>query len=204
MKVCYFIQAHKNPEQVYRLVRTIKKSSPNSLVVIGYDFTNSSISMGYLQDLPGVYLLRANFSIERGSFSILQPYLNCINWLYSNNLNYDWLAYISGQDYPAQSLSDTESFLSKTEYDGFIEFYNVLSEQSHWSINEGLHRYFNQYYTRLLTLWEISRKNFMLFLCRRNSGSTCEVFDQLFLYKARFDSKNKKSLPVKKSKKSVG
>lgn len=41
----------------------------------------------------------------------------------------------------------------------------------------------------------------MLFLCRRNSDSTSEVFDQLFLYKARFDSKNKKSLPVKKSKK---
>ena len=145
MRVCYFIQAHKNPEQVYRLVRTIKKSSSNSLIVIGYDFTNSSIDMEPVQDLSDVYLLKSNFVIKRGELSILKPYLNAISWLLNEKFEFDWLAYLSGQDYPIKPIAEIENFLFNTEYDGFIEYFNVLSEESPWSIL-GIKRYFYQYY----------------------------------------------------------
>lgn len=146
MKVCYFIQAHKNPRQIYRLVRTIKKLSPNAQVLIGYDFTNSSFDITPLQDVPDIYLLKGEFPVRRGEFSALQPYLNAINWLFEHNFNFDWLAYISGQDYPVRPLSEVEEQLAKTKYDGFIQFYNVLSEESQWTLQEGKKRYFRQYY----------------------------------------------------------
>lgn len=149
MRVCYFIQAHSHPEQVHRLVKTIKRGSPNAIVIIGYDFTHSSIAMGPIQNLSDVYLLAGDFPIRRGEFSMLQPYLNAINWLVEHEIEFDWLAYLSGQDYPIKPLEEIESYLAQTQYDGFLQYYNVLSEQSHWSIEEGKDRYFYQYFLTL-------------------------------------------------------
>ncbi len=146
MKVCYFIQTHKNPEQIYRLVRTIKKSSPTAQVLIGHDFTSCYLDMAPIQDLPEVALLRGNNRAIRGDFSLLQPYLNAINWLFEHNSDFDWLVYLSGQDYPTQPLSKTENFLAETDYDGFIFYFNVDSEQYPWDADEVFKRYLCQYY----------------------------------------------------------
>lgn len=146
MKVCYFIQTHKNPAQIYRLVRTIKTSSPNAQVLIGHDFSNCSLDMAPLQDLSEVYLLKGTSPVVWGDFSLIQPYLNAINWLLDNNSDFDWLVYLSGQDYPTQPLAKIEDFLSKTDYDGFVLYAEALSEEGYLLVNNPVERYFYQYY----------------------------------------------------------
>jgi hypothetical protein len=44
--------------------------------------------------------------------------LNAVNWLFEKNSNFDWLINLTGQDYPTQTLSETEDFLAKTDCDG--------------------------------------------------------------------------------------
>jgi hypothetical protein len=144
MKVCYFIQSHKNPQQIYRLVRAIKKSSPFAQIIIGHDFTNSYLDMTVLQNLPDVHFIRINQPAIRGDFSLLQPYLQAINWLITNNSNFDWLVYISGQDYPTQPISNIEDFLAKTVYDGFMLYFDA--SQCPWQKKEVFYRYLCQYY----------------------------------------------------------
>ena len=162
MKACYFIQTHKNPNQIYRLVRTIKKSSPTAQILIGHDSTSCHLDMAPLQDLPEVTLLKGNARAIRGDFSLLQPYFNAINWLFEHNSDFEWLVYISGQDYPTQSLSKVEDFLSKTDYDGFMKYFDAFSNQCLWDESEVLKRYFCQYYRLpgwtgrfLLRMWKI-------------------------------------------------
>lgn len=146
MKVCYFLQTHKNPEQIYRLVRTIKKSSPTSQILIGHDFTSSDLDITPLQALSDVHLLKIEFRPLRGDFSLIQPYLNAINWLHESNSDFEWLVYLSGQDYPTQSLSKIDDFLSQTEYDGFITHWNVFSEECPWDNEKVFKRYFCKYW----------------------------------------------------------
>ena len=143
MKVCYFIQTHKNPEQIYRLVRTIKTSSPDSLVLISHDFSGCKLELKALENLQGVEVLDGIGG--RGDFSILQGYMDAVNWLFTHNLNFDWLINLSGQDYPTKPLSKIEEFLSHTQYDGFLEYFEVFSPESHWSIQEGSARYMYRY-----------------------------------------------------------
>ncbi len=145
MKVCYFIQTHKNPKQIYRLVQTIKHLSPNAQVLIGHDFKNCYLDLTPLQHLSDVHLFKMSRPGVRGDFSLLQPYLQAIDWLFTNNSDFDWLVYLSGQDYPTQPLSAIESFLAKTDYDGFINYSDVFSHDS-WSKNEARKRYFCQHY----------------------------------------------------------
>ncbi len=144
MKVCYLIQTHKNPEQIYRLVKILKESSPNSQVVVSHDVSKYSLNVAELQEIPGVEVFLTQG--ERGSFSIVQGYLDVVDWLFRENIDFDWLINISGQDYPIQPIPGIETFLAETEYDGFIEHFNVLSSESHWSVREGYSRYFFRYH----------------------------------------------------------
>ena len=146
MKICYFIQTHKNPEQIYRLVRTIKRSSPAAQILIGHDFNSCYLDLSPLCDLSGIDLLKINFPIKRGNFSLIKPYLNAIDWLYKNNSEFDWLIYLSGQDYPTQPLHQMEEFLSRSSYDGFMRYWDIHSPESPWGREKGHRRYFYHYY----------------------------------------------------------
>lgn len=144
MKVCYFIQSHKSPEQICRLVQVIKKSSPRSQVLINHDFTTSYLDLTNLSNFSEIDLIKRNKPARRGDSSTLKIYLDSIDWLFKHNSDFDWLICLSGQDYPAQSLSGIENFLSRTEYDGFIRYRDLLSEESVWS-KKNRKRYFAQY-----------------------------------------------------------
>lgn len=146
MKVCYFIQSHTAPEQVCRLARVIRQSSPNSQVLISHDFSTSPLDITSLDGLSAVNLIRREQPTVRGDYSLFQVYLDAINWLFEHQASFDWLVYLSGQDYPTQPLSKLEYLLENTDYDGFLK---------HWKAGpwhpgkKGFNRYYYQYYFNL-------------------------------------------------------
>ena len=142
MKICYIIQTHTNPEQIYRLIETIKRSATDNQIIISHDFTNCDLDVVGLEK-RGVKILTGKGG--RGDFLSVQSYLNAIKWLIDNKIKYDWLIYLSGQDYPIKPISEIEHFLLETDYDGFMEYFNVFSPSSHWSIQEGKSRYLFKY-----------------------------------------------------------
>ncbi|MGI2904290.1 beta-1,6-N-acetylglucosaminyltransferase [Tolypothrix sp. VBCCA 56010] len=142
MKVCYLIQSHRNPQQIYRLIDIIKKSSPEAQVIVSHNFSCCELDVRTLEN-SGVQVLTGKGG--RGDFMLLQSYLDAIKWLIDNQINYDWLIYLSGQDYPIKPISNIENFLAETNYDGFIEYFNIFSPESHWSIKEATSRYLFRY-----------------------------------------------------------
>lgn len=153
MKICYSIQTHKNSEQIYRLVSTLKKLS-NCQVIVSHNSSGCDLDLTPLQRLPEVEVLYSKRG--RGNFSIIQGYLDIIDWLFKHNIDFDWLINLTGQDYPTQPLSQLENFLAETTHDGFLEHFEVFSEQSHWSIREGSSRYLYKYwhFFRELPEWQ--------------------------------------------------
>lgn len=143
MKVCYLIQSHKSPEQIFRLVRTLKKSSPNCWIILSHDFNNCHLDIQPLQDLSNIHVMAA--TVVRGNFSLVQEYLNAIEWALKNNIDFDWWINLSGQDYPTQSPEHIEQFLFEASYDGFLEYFNVFAPESQWSKQEAITRYFFKY-----------------------------------------------------------
>jgi hypothetical protein len=142
MKVCYLIQSHINSEQIYRLIDIIKISSPEAEIIVSHNFTGCELDVKTLEK-SGVQVLSGKGG--RGDFVLLQSYLDAIKWLIDNQINYDWLIYLSGQDYPIKPISNIENYLAKTSYDGFIEYFQIFSPESHWSIKEAKSRYLFRY-----------------------------------------------------------
>ena len=152
MKVVYFIQSHKNPEQIRRLIKVIKQSSANSLVLISHDFSCSQLNLSDLeQQFSEIAVISRNKSARRGDSSVLKVYFEAIDWLYKRNYCFDWLVCLSGQDYPIQPISQIEAFLAQTKYDGFIDYWDVLETKSPWGKEAGHKRFFSQYIS--LPIW---------------------------------------------------
>jgi hypothetical protein len=146
-KILYVIQTFKAPEQIYRLAQIIKMSSPASSIIISHDYTVSHLDVEPLQSL-GAYVLKLNGKGGRGDFSMLEGYLDAIEWAYDQQLEFDWVINLSGQDYPTQPLSVIEQFLELTNYDGFLNYFEAFSntKENPWGSREGRNRYLYQYW----------------------------------------------------------
>ncbi|MGV2829116.1 beta-1,6-N-acetylglucosaminyltransferase [Myxosarcina sp. GI1(2024)] len=145
MKIVYFIQSHKNPEQICRLVKTIKNSSCNSLVLLSHDFSSCPLDLSNLSHFSGIELIKRYRGARRGDDSVLEIYLEAIEWLFERNFNFDWLICLSGQDYPVRPIPELEAFLATTKHDGFISHWDVFADESPWGKETGRKRFFTQY-----------------------------------------------------------
>jgi len=156
MKLVYFLQTHNNPEQIYRLVNIIKKSSPESLVLISHDYKYSNLDATRLQNFTGVEVLKLSCKGSRGDFSMIQGYLDAFEWLSDHSIDFDWLFNITGQDYLTQPISRIEQFLAETQYDGFLHYFVAVSEEAEWGIKESQERYLYQYWRSgvFLSWWQ--------------------------------------------------
>lgn len=117
-KIAYFVMSHVNPEQVARLVRALRSSNSESWVVIHHDYSTSQLDPQTFNNIDNVHMLEQRTAIEWGGFSIIRTILNAIDWFLHGQ--FDWMVYISGQDYPIMPLQQIEQFLDTTEYDGFV------------------------------------------------------------------------------------
>ena len=118
-RLVYFITSHTNPEQVVRLVKTINKGSPGSIIVIHHDYSCTYLEPASFRHMDNLHIFKDHISIEWGRSSRINMHLQSIDWML-DHLDFDWMMLISGQDYPIQPFVDIEKFLRTTNYDGFL------------------------------------------------------------------------------------
>jgi hypothetical protein len=145
--ICYFIQSHRDPEQIYRLVRTLRRGSPNGLIVVQHNPAGFELDWSPLADLPGTYLMPpCGFQLRSHYSCQVQPLLDLIDWLEREGLAYDWLINLSAQDYPVAPLQAIEELHAAASCDGFIRHWDVLSPASPWSKRKARNRYWHHHW----------------------------------------------------------
>lgn len=124
--VLYLITSHTHPEQVVRLVHTIRRGSPQAPIVIHHDRSKSELDPMAFQDVNGVHLLPFAIPVRWGDFSIVEMNLQAFDWILKH-LDFDWLVLLSGMDYPIKPLAEVEAFLSSADVEGFLELPSRVS-----------------------------------------------------------------------------
>jgi hypothetical protein len=147
MRVVYFIQSHRDPEQVYRLVETLRRGSSSGLVVVQHNPREVELDWKPLADLPDTKQFFARGPQLRSDYSCqMEPYLDAITWLDRERIEYDWIVNLTAQDYPVKPISAFEALLERSEADGYLRFWDVLSADSPWSRRKAKARYFHRYW----------------------------------------------------------
>jgi Core-2/I-Branching enzyme len=148
MTVCYFIQSHRDRDQIVRLVRTLRRASPGAPILIGHDASGCALAATDLAGIGGVDLFHYPGPARRGNLSLLAPYFRALDRLAERAAEFDWLVYLSGQDYPLRPLAETEAFLAQSGGDGFLTFDDALAPANSLGRvrRRGIIRYHFQYW----------------------------------------------------------
>jgi hypothetical protein len=149
MRHLFLIQAHRDPDQIARLVRTLHKGYSGSVALISHDERSATLPRSLFDHGGDVHIIRGRGG--RGDFSIVDGYLAALRWLRDNKINYEWLTNLSGQDYPVSSLAEFSRELAKSSHDGFLHHFDVLQQDPQlmapmaWPTRHGYERYYYQY-----------------------------------------------------------
>lgn len=143
--VCWFVQSHRDPEQILRLMRTLRRGSTGP-ILLRHDDQALELDFGLFAGISDLYFLPASGRQLRGTYSCqAQPYLDAISWLEERRLSYDWLVNLTAQDYPVKPLSVIEAELAASPADGYVRWWDVLSDASPWSRRKARARYWHRY-----------------------------------------------------------
>ena len=146
MRICYFIQNHLAPPQVCRLVERLRRSQPDAFILIGHDEFAGHCSAEEVRRAAGVDVFAAREPSLRGYFSLLLPYFDAVTWLAEHGIDYDWIVYLSAQDYPTRPLESFEAMLAASGCDGFLRYWDASQPVNPWGRRrQGLIRYSYQY-----------------------------------------------------------
>jgi Core-2/I-Branching enzyme len=146
MRICYFIQNHLGPPQVKRLVETLRRGQPESFILVGHDGFAGHCTVDELRRALDADVFGFREPARRGYFSLIEPYFDALEWLEKHAIDYDWIVYLSGQDYPTQPLEKFEHLLVTSGCDGFLRYWEALAPTPAWKGRRlGLRRYFYQY-----------------------------------------------------------
>jgi hypothetical protein len=127
-RVCYYMQTHKGPEQIARLVRIIKQGSPGSIVLIDHDVSGERLDPALFSDLSDVYSIGTSGGY--GDFSHIDRLLAAVDWLDDHGMQFDWLQNLTGQDYPLRPIADIEQAISAGGFDGYMQYAPVFPERT--------------------------------------------------------------------------
>ncbi len=99
---------------------------------------------------PRVHLIHPHTPVEWGGFSQVEALLRSFRWILAE-LEFDWVCFLSGQDYPLTPLVHVESYLAACDHDALIEPPRpVVPFRGDWLAPEGdaVRRYYYRYLRR--------------------------------------------------------
>src|SRR5215467_4435900 len=100
MRIAHIILAHKNPDQVLRMVRNL--SHPSFDCWIHVDSKSNADSFNELFLLDNLYRVKKTVRMLWAGFSIVQGMINSMKEVMNSGKYYDYINFLSGQDYPIQ------------------------------------------------------------------------------------------------------
>jgi hypothetical protein len=118
--VAHLVLSHANPPQVLRLVRTLRELAPESPVLVHHNPARTQLDARPL----GATMVDAA-PVDWGRRSQLEALLRGMATAL-RSADFDWLAVLSGQDYPVRHPAAVAEDLGACGYDGFAEGHLVL------------------------------------------------------------------------------
>lgn len=150
MKCAILIQAHRNPQQVARLCRVLR--DPSFDIFLGIDLKCDTGP--FREAIPQeVHFIKRRIDVRWGDFSQVRATLNGLEEILGHNPSYDFILFISGQDYPLLPPSHIAEILAHHPGTQFMCYSHIKQDDPacdrirfphiHWS-NRTLTRMMNR------------------------------------------------------------
>jgi hypothetical protein len=148
MKLAYIIMAHKQPEQLKRLILKLQTDHTSFFIHISRQAGNTyEETQELLKDIPNIYFLPRK-KTHWGHPSLVKVAISGIKALCESGVSYDYALLLSGQDYPIKPTSHIEQFFTDNAGKQFTRF-SPLDETNPRAVGtppwNGIHRIKSRY-----------------------------------------------------------
>ncbi len=137
MEKAFIILAHKNPEQVARLISSLDDNYSTFFLHLDKNI-NPAPFINAVADNNNVVIVKNEYTFW-GSFGIVQATLNAMKSAMNHYKTFDFISLISGQHYPIKSNEYINDFLSSSPYSIFMEYTSIPNHQR-WQPRGGMYR----------------------------------------------------------------
>src|SRR5664280_1927471 len=134
MNLAYIITAHKNPEQLVRLIERLSTEETSCCVHVDRrtDARTYEHMVNALRHLPNVHFLRKRFKCHYMTlFSAVQAVIQGIAELLQSGIPFDYLIYLTGQDYPIKTNRQIKTALKNAKGRSFLSYLPLPFEGTH-------------------------------------------------------------------------
>jgi hypothetical protein len=144
MKAAFLILAHKNPEQVNRLIKSL--DHPSASVYVHTDKKS-----GWPKEITdsSATRIKNNVAVYWGDYTPVEATLNGMKEIIAHQRDFDYFILLSGQDYPIKPIDELLQFLKENKGKEFIE-HTPVNDQG-WK--EAMSRYQYYHYRRNKNFW---------------------------------------------------
>ncbi len=144
MKIAYIVLAHKNPEQVVRLVRQLADEGTSFFIHVdrraGDEIYYKLVDQ--LSSISNVHFLK-RYRCYWGDFNIVAATIEGIRQLVNSSIDFDYAFLLSGQDYLIKKTRQIKEFLQRYRDKEFIESF-ALASKNRWSHHDGCYQALNK------------------------------------------------------------
>jgi hypothetical protein len=103
-----------------RLLGTLRRAQPDSPLVVHHDRFRSVWPSDLLAPIGGVDVRTSDAPVVWGDFSIVDSTWTTLSWMVEHR-TFDWVVFLSEQDYPIAPLHQLEEKLAGSDVDAFVE-----------------------------------------------------------------------------------
>ncbi len=143
MKIAYIILAYKNPRQLLRLTNALQSASSAFFIHVDKSSDFIPFKKAFATSPNNLTFTKREYSYW-GSIGCVKACLNGLQQVLVSPERYDYLYFLSGQDYPIKSVSFIENFLFRNMNKAFIQCMKL--PDGCWGGNGGIDRFTYYHY----------------------------------------------------------
>jgi hypothetical protein len=143
MRVAHLILTYTNPGQTERMIRRLYHENFDFYIHVDKKFDISPHL--YLQALPNVYFIQKRVDVTWAGFSTIIATFECIKEIVASGITYDFINFMSGQDYPIKNAAFIYKFFEDNKGKEFLSFRDMKNDWTEGLIR--LEKYFLSAYS---------------------------------------------------------
>jgi len=149
MSLAYIILAHKNPEQLHRLVSRLHHPDDYFFIHIDKKVDNEPFLEIFKGSEFNFRFIEKRENSRWGDIGLVKATINGLKELIESKIDFSHVSLLSGQDYPIKPLSEIREFFARNPGKSFIEYtsfpvpnleYGGLHRIESYSFNIGYRR----------------------------------------------------------------
>lgn len=143
MRIAHLILTYTNPHQTERMIRSMSHDDFDFYIHVDkkYDI-NPHL---FLKDLPNVYFINERTDVKWAGYNTVKATFCCIREIVETGVKYDFINFLSGQDYPLKSPEYLLEFFKQNIGAEFMSYRDIKNDWKEGLIR--MEKYFLSNYT---------------------------------------------------------